>query len=174
VEIPCMGHCVWKHEIDSKDLGSNDEGDLYLLGNGEVIEVGVSTSGPSGKMEMYKEYWTNVEMNGDVSCVVARTEQGTGQEKEIGMVIRVGRHCQAIFQKQIVSAEGHLRVGEVQVERWYKGEKSAVWAKDWRSSAGDDKGEDVVMPSKWVYEEGRKMGDVIELSGRRWEVVECT
>lgn len=174
VEIPCLGHCVWEHEVDSKGPGEADEGDLYLLANGQVIEVGVSTSGPSGKPEMYKEYWTEVAMNGDVSCVVARTEEATGQEKGLGMVIRVGQHCQAIFQRQAGGAEGDCRVGEVLVERWYRGDKSDAWAKDWRSNTGDDEGGDVVMPSKWVCEQGRKMGDVIELSGRTWRVVESS
>jgi hypothetical protein len=174
VEIPCMGHCVWGHEIDSSGAGEADEGDLYLLGNGQVMEVGVSTSGPGGKMEMYKEYWTNVEMNGDQSCVVARTEQRAGQENGAGMVIRVGRHCQAIFQSGSGTAEEHGRAGQVHVERWYKSDKTETWAKDWRSNTGDDTGEDTVMPSKWVCEEGRKTGDVAELLGRKWEVVECT
>ena len=174
VEIPCSAHCVWMHEIDSTGSGDADEGDLYLLGNGQVIEVGVSTSGPSGKMQMYKEYWETVDVGEDRQCVVARTEQRTGQEKGAGMVIRVGKHCQAIFQRQSVSAEQQGRAGEVHVERWYRSAESGIWAKDWRSSTGDEGAEDAVMPSKWVCEEGRKTGDVIESLGRKWEVVECT
>lgn len=174
VEIPCMAHCVWNHEIDSKGLRSSDEGDMYLLGNGQVIEVGISTDGPSGKMEMYKEYWTSVETGEDASCVVARTEQPIGQEKGVGMVIKVGGHCQAIFQRQSLSAEEDGRAGEVHVERWYKSEMSGLWTKDWRSSTGSDESEDVLMPSKWVCEQGRKIGDVVELLGRKWQVVECT
>jgi hypothetical protein len=174
VEIPCLAHCVWEHEIDSKGPGETDEGDLYLLANGQVIEVGVSTSGPSGKLEMYKEYWTEVETNEDVSCVVCRTEEGVEHEKGRGMMIRVGRHCQGIFQRQGGSVDEHGPVGGVLVERWYKSEESGAWAKDWRSNTGHDKGGDVVMPSKWVCEQGRKMGDAVELSGRTWRVVECS
>ena len=62
------------------------------------------------------------------------------------MVIKVGRHCQAIFQRQSVSAEAEGRAGEVHVERWYRSEESGVWAKDWRSSTGNDEGEDVMTP----------------------------
>ena len=62
VEVPCLAHCVWKHEMDSKGSGEADEGDLYYLGNGQVVEVGVSGAGPSGKVEMYKEYWEEVEV----------------------------------------------------------------------------------------------------------------
>jgi hypothetical protein len=174
VEIPYMAHCVWKHEMDSKGSNDADEGDMYLLGNGQCIEVGVSTSGPTGKLQMYKEYWEAVELDEDASCVVARTEQRAGQEKGVGMVIKVGRNCQAIFQGQSVSAEAEGRAGEVHVERWYRSEESGVWAKDWRSSTGNDEGEDVLMPSKWVCQDGRKMGDAVELMGRKWEVVECT
>jgi hypothetical protein len=174
VEIPCMAHCVWKHEIDSKRRNDADEGDMYLLGNGQCIEVGVSASGPTGGLQMYKEYWEAVEMDEDASCVVARTEQRTGREKGVGMVIKLGRYCQAIFGRQSVSAEAEGRAGEVHVERWYRSEEGGVWTKDWRSSTGNDEGEDVLMPSKWVCQDGRKMGDVIELLGRKWEVVECT
>jgi hypothetical protein len=174
VEIPCLAHCVWEHEIDSKGPGEVDEGDLCLLANGQVIQVGLSTRGPSGKVEMYKEYWTEVEMDGDASCVVARTEEGPGQEKGVGMVIRVGRHCQAIFRRQAGGAEGHGQVDQVLVERWHQGVESGAWAKDGRSNTGGDTGGDVRMPSKWVCERARKMGDVIELSGRTWRVVECS
>jgi hypothetical protein len=174
VEIPYMAHCVWKHEMDSKGSNDADEGDMYLLGNGQCVEVGVSTSGPTGKLQMYKEYWEAVEMGDDASCVVARTEQRTGLEKGVGMVIKVGSHCQAIFQRQSMSAEAEERAGEVHVERWYRSEESGVWAKDWRSSTGNDEEDDVLMPSKWACQDGRKMGDAIELMGRKWEVVECT
>jgi hypothetical protein len=166
VEIPCLAHCVWEHEIDSKGPGEVDEGDLYVLANGQVIEVGLSTTrGPSGTLEMYKEYWTDVEMDGDASCVVARTEEGPEQESGVGMVMRVGRHCQAIFRSQ---------VGPVLVERWLQAEESGAWAKDGRSHTASQPGSDVLMPCEWLCEQARKMGDVIELSGRKWRVVECS
>ena len=184
VEVPCMGHCVWRHEMDSKgvDGGEADEGDLYLLGNGQVVEVGVSGSGESGRVEMYKEYWEGVEVGegGDGRCVVARTEGGEmGMGMGMGMVIRVGKHCQGMFQRVSSGAgaeEEAGTAGEVCVERWYRSGESGVWAKDWRSSStmGKDDAQEVgVMPSKWVCEEGRKVGDVVEVQGRKWEVVEC-
>jgi len=177
VEIPCMAHCVWKHEIDNRNMGHSysDEGDLYLLDNGECIEIGMMANPESGRLEMYKEYWMNIEFEKDSPCVVAKTEQRTGQEKGAGMVIKVGNHCQAIFQRQSASAEEAGRAGEVHVERWWRGrEAEAGWVKDWRSSTGDDAEEDIVMPSKWVCGGERAIGDVIELLGRKWEVVECS
>ena len=172
LEIPCMAHCVWKHEIDNKGADINDEGDLFLLDNGECVEVGMMENKKSGRVEMYKEYWTSVETDPGSPCVVARTEHRTGQEKGRGMVIRIGNHCQAIFQRRSTSGEESQRRGEVHVERWAR--RDGKWVKDWRSSTGEEEEEDVVMPSKWVCEEVRKLGEGIELLGRRWEVTEAT
>lgn len=181
VEIPCMAHCVWKHEIDNCNMGPSytDEGDIYLLNNGECVEIGMMQNAARGKVELYKEYWTAIEVEKGRPCVVARTEQRAGHQNGVGMVIRVADYCQSIFQKQGIGANENGKVGEVHVERWLR-EKSGTrhesgrWTKDNRSSTGEDDGEDIVVPSKWVCEHDRKIGDSIELLGRRWEIVECS
>jgi hypothetical protein len=90
------------------------------------------------------------------------------------MVMRVGRHCQAIFRRHAGGAEAAGQVDPVLVERWHQAEESGAWVKDGRSHTAGEPGSDVLMPSQWVCEQARKMGDVIELSGRKWRVVECS
>jgi hypothetical protein len=178
VEIPCMAHCVWEHEIDSRRMGAadKDEGDLYLLENGECIEIGMSQNPMTGEMEMYKEYWTALEVTPGTICVVAATVQQRRQEKGTGMVVRIGNYCQAIFQSKSISAEKENRIGEVHVERWHKtATEEGRWEKDWRSSTGGDypEDEDLIIPSKWVCRGRHAVGESIDLLGRRWEIVEA-
>src|SRR5271170_5285351 len=57
VSMPYMAHGRWDHSIDNKGSGISDEGDMFLLPNGDCMEVG-QMANPQGKIELYKEYWT--------------------------------------------------------------------------------------------------------------------
>jgi len=190
--MPYSAHCVWTHEIDSKEPGVGDEGDMFLLLNGDCMEVGMMENPKTGKVEMYKEYWAgrDVELgseSGEVKkrpCIVAKTAlldrfQGMLRDGS-GVVIRVGDYCLGIVQ--------HGGEEGVFVERWVRmpvprnpalpgsleGKESSAgeWLKDWRSNTSEGEEGDVLMPCMWICGGDRKLGDEIVLKGVTWRVVE--
>jgi len=190
--MPYSAHSVWKHDIDSKGPGISDEGDLFLLPNGDCIEVGMMENPRTKQVELYKEYWTEPPVDAGsgglkkTPCVVVKTfsSQGVNERTRKGIIIRIGDHCQGILEP----GEGdssHMIV----VERWVRtpveqtpalasaslvsGEDVAHWIKDWRSNT-DEPRVDVVMPCMWACDEGRKLGDEIVTRGERWRVTEVT
>ncbi|KAL2417571.1 hypothetical protein ABEF95_012256 [Exophiala dermatitidis] len=73
VAMPYTAHAVFRHEIDSKGPGISDEGDMFLLPNGDCVEVGMMHNPRTNRVEMYKEYWTAP------SPAAAAQDQGQGQ-----------------------------------------------------------------------------------------------
>lgn len=182
VTMPYSAHAVWKHEIDSKGPGISDEGDMFLLANGDCIEVGMMENPRTGKIEMYKEYWTTPPTepgSGELRrtpCVVARTQEAT--ETTSGVIIRVGDYCQGIarhaetgvlverWQRLAVEANPALGVGTGQ-------ESSTEWLEDWRSNTAEHNKIEGLLPCMWTCREDRKLGDEIVVHGVRWKIVEA-
>ncbi|KAI1618619.1 hypothetical protein EDD37DRAFT_274523 [Exophiala viscosa] len=190
VTMPYLAHAVWKHEIDSKGPGISDEGDMFLLPNGNCIEVGMMMNPDTRKVMMYKEYWTTpstepgsggIWLRGSgglrrTPCVVART-QGADESKS-GVIIRVGDFCQSIAR--------HEEKG-VLVERWQRlpisweppredidgGDGVTEWSKDWRSNTAKDDHTEDLMPCMWICRGNRRLGDEIVVHGIKWKVVEA-
>lgn len=168
-------HSVWKHDIDSKGAGITDEGDLFLLQNGDVMEVGMMPNPSTSKIEMYKEYWTEPDTEPGLStlqktpCVVATTEDDS---KNRGVVIRIGGYCQGIFQP------AEAAEGDVLVERWLRTAptehtfveaKSSNWLRDSRSNTNDGTPQ---LPCMWACDGERCQGDEIVIQGVRWRITE--
>jgi hypothetical protein len=200
VDMPYSAHCVWKHEIDSKGPGISDEGDMFLLPNGDCMEVGMMPNPGSGKVEMYKEYWTTPDVAGEFSyvpCIVAKIiqlpsdyegEETPKQTGNGGAIIRIGNYCQGIVRQQSGDLEGPPAGADaVLVERWTRdihhnssttaggkqsgGADSTGWVQDWRNNTPADTG--ISMPCMWVCEDNRKLGDQTVVKGTTWEVVEA-
>jgi len=147
--IECTAHAKWEHLIDSKEIDGVDEGDMFMLQNGDCMEVGV------GKNGLYKELWNSPYPNLAPS-VVART---AGQWD--GIVIRIGDHCQGILQDKAS--------GKIYVERWVRGK---TWLKDEKSNTTGEQ-EDVVLPCMWAATAERVVGDTTEAHGKKWEIIEA-
>jgi len=191
VTMPYHAHAVWKHEIDSKGPGISDEGDMFLLPNGNCIEVGMMMNPDTRSVMMYKEYWTTPSteissggiwlMPGSgglrrTPCVVATT-QGA-DESESGVIIRVGDFCQSIAR--------HEKKG-VLVERWQRipisyeppredidgGDGKTEWSKDWRSNTAKDDHTEGLMPCMWICRGNRRPGEEVVVHGVTWKVVEA-
>ncbi|KIV89632.1 hypothetical protein PV10_07018 [Exophiala mesophila] len=197
VTMPYSAHAVFNHVIDSKGPGISDEGDMFLLPNGDCIEVGMMQNPSTGKEQLYKEYWTGppAESGNDDGprvrrspCVVAKTVASTPEVGVVrngrGAVIRIGDYCQGILQRDDVN--GQLLT---LVERWSNapdGSNAAVrhaestvnevsgarWIKDWRSNTVADMQHDSAIPSIWICGDGHKVGDEIVVDGVTWRVVE--
>ncbi|OCT51021.1 hypothetical protein CLCR_08778 [Cladophialophora carrionii] len=161
IEMRYSAHCVWEHEIDSKGPGISDEGDMFLLPNGDCMEVGMMQNPQSGKVEMYKEYWTSPDLAGEpelelVPSIVAKIIQmpndHDGQAPSLqngngGTIIRIGNYCQGIVRQQSGDREGQPAGADaVLVERWTRG----IFEAD-RTSSTAAGGEQVLAASTgWV------------------------
>ncbi|KAG6995830.1 hypothetical protein G7Y79_00041g077820 [Physcia stellaris] len=96
-------HTVWEHWIDSKSLeqgkgkadgeveGETDEGDMFPLPNGDVLEKGNTTDTATGVETAYEELWTDLpvdvipEEGGKYSTVLlADTAAARGMEGKDG------------------------------------------------------------------------------------------
>lgn len=159
--FPCMAHGKWDHVIDSDPTFTGvDEGDIFLLANGDSIEIGTMVNPKSGKQEMYKEYWTApkpapITLN---PCIAAIMD---GPDDK-GFLIRIGDLLQGIARSG----------SDMWLERWSRSHgNEGSWDKDPRSKIGDDQ-EDVMIPSMWIAEDRRRLGDRLQAKGRTWEIVE--
>jgi hypothetical protein len=134
--LPYSAHGAWGRDIDSKGGDVVDEGDIFMLPNGDCIEVGMMENPATHKVEMYKEYWsvpspaspsrTETELS-RFPCIVARelsSDQRAGVgavPKGSGAVIRIGDFCQGVMRQQPVSETGASSDGNaVWVERWVR------------------------------------------------------
>ncbi|KIX02397.1 uncharacterized protein Z518_08338 [Rhinocladiella mackenziei CBS 650.93] len=193
ITMPYSAHCVWKHDIDSKGPGTTDEGDMFLLPNGDCMEIGMMENHKTRKVEMYKEYWSSPasELGSGglrkTPCVVAKTrelvDQGRAPQTGSGVIIRVGDYCQGIVQQS--RQDG---TPGVLVERWTKClvEKNpalsdqsdvsettaAEWLKDWRSNTSPDDQVEVAIPCMWACGDNRKVGDEIVVHAITWRITE--
>lgn len=163
----CTAHGKWEHPIDSsRDFDAIDEGDMFLLQNGDVMEIGTTENPETGKVQLYKEYWTSPSPKPRTMrpCVVAEikgTIAGAGADGK-GMIVRIGDYVQGIFQTEEQS-------GEFWVERWLRStdRQAEGWIKDDRSNTTEE-----LIPIIWATGEMRKLGDKITCKERNWEVVE--
>lgn len=159
----CTAHGKWAHPIDSMRLfDAVDEGDMFLLDNGDVMEIGTMENPKSGEVELYKEYWTAPTPAPQTMkpSVVVKTEDGG-----LGIIVRIGDYCQGIYQ----SKDGE----QFFVERWTRDVQAGHgnWTKDSRSNTGKDDSK-CDLPIRWTFQDGRKSGDHTEVNGRTWKVTE--
>lgn len=183
VTMPYSAHTVFRHEIDTKGPDIADEGDVFLLPNGDCIEVGTMENPKSGQQEMYKEYWTSPPPDLDVGllrrspCLVAKTIASSPNLDTTGVIIRIGDHCQGIFRT--ASPDTY---NEVLVERWIKlsAERNpalskshdateASWLKDGHSNTSQ---EEAALPCMWLCADERSIHDEVVAKGVTWKVVE--
>ena len=105
-------HSVWEHWIDSKtDTPSLDEGDMYTLPDGDVLEQGSQLDPVTGAEVTYEELWGDdqVQVVGEEEKRVSMVLKLDDRERNTrGLVVRVGQYCQGIVQ------EGN----KLTVERW--------------------------------------------------------
>ncbi|KAL6249864.1 hypothetical protein RBB50_003720 [Rhinocladiella similis] len=154
-EYDCVAHVKWEHPIDSSREFGTDGADMYLLSNGDVMEVGFLTI--NGKTKMFKEYWLEATLSSPTpSFLVVETVNEQSGESAKGLIIRIDTYCQGILQTD----------AEFFVERWQV-QENGEWAKDPKSSSGVEK-----LPCEWAMAATTKLGDLIEFGGREWRVVE--
>ena len=177
---------------------------MFVLANGDCIEVGMMQNPKTGKVEMYKEYWTSPNVTGKLQlgpCVVAKamppqnnyeTEQTPSQNGSGGLIIRIGNYCQGIMLQQSGGHKGRPMVADtVLVERWtrglvHAGENSSTSATQEQYSTATSSGWDqdwrgntpsdtgISMPCMWVLDDARKVGDEIVVKGTTWTIVEAS
>ena len=164
--MPYSAHCVWKHDADSHGPGGGDEGDMFLLPNGDSMEVGSMENPQSGEIEMYKEYWTEppVPTGADtitkLPCVVAETVPDQ-QCTRWGRIIRVGDYIQAVVEAQDDRPE------RVMMARWTRmyGNEQHEWHRDTRCHESD-------IPVSWISEDSLVVGDEMRQNVVMWRIVE--
>lgn len=196
--MPYSAHAVFHHDVDSKGPGISDEGDMFLLPNGDCIEVGMMQNPSTGKEQLYKEYWTGpsaefrIDDDGRVKrspCVVAKTVARSSAEVGVvpngrGAVVRIGDYCQGILQRHEVNGqlltlvERWLNTPDVsnpavpQTESTVNEVSGAHWIKDWRGNTVGDVQHEPAIPSMWVCGDGLKVGDETVVDGVTWRIVE--
>ncbi|KAK5467295.1 hypothetical protein LTS15_000267 [Exophiala xenobiotica] len=173
--MPYTAHAAWTHDIDTRDEAISDEGDLFVLGNGDCVETGLMKNPGTQRMEMYKEYWAGPGVVEMTPCVVARTSE------DEGAVVRVGDYCQGIMARHR-EGKGGEKQANVLVERWQRiridggrsedEEEKREWQKDGRSNTSDEGGDSVKVPCMWACREDRRIGDEIVVDGVQWKIVE--
>ena len=185
--MPYSAHSVWNHDIDSKGDGISDEGDMYLLPNGDSMEVGMMQNPATGTVQLYKEYWTEPPVLADggglrkLPCVVAQTIEtlAEGSPNSKGRAMRIGDHFQGILKRpgQGILVERWTRLPSDSTQGQFtegaKGDAVEVqWTKDRRSNTTDERQEHAVLPFKWLCDEDRQQGDEITVQGVKWAVTE--
>jgi hypothetical protein len=173
-EMPLAAHCVWTHDIDSRGPGIEDEGDMFLLQNGDAMEVGTMQNPKTGKHEMYKEYWTEPAQGEQIEkklpCVVA--EAIDEAQRSQGLIIRIGPFCQGVLRPE------HDKDGIV-AERFTLDNSKTTWNRDERSghmlqTHGRGKFKGSILPNLWLCSKERALGDRCEHNGVEWIVIEVS
>ncbi|KAF2653195.1 hypothetical protein K491DRAFT_780483 [Lophiostoma macrostomum CBS 122681] len=152
----CTVHVKWEHPIDSSASFATDGADMYLLANGDTMEVGVMEI--DSKIRMFKEYWTTPKHCESSDYVVVETPASKDDETK-GMAIRMGNYCQGVLQTAT----------DFWVERWEL--NNCDWTKDARSNTGQG---DDILPCKWMVQDMRKVGDKTAIDAYTWEVIEAS
>ncbi|KAF2727113.1 hypothetical protein EJ04DRAFT_148754 [Polyplosphaeria fusca] len=155
VPYECTVHVEWKHPIDSSASFTTDGADMYLLANGDMMEIGTVTI--KGKTRMFKEYWIQPEGCHLWTFTVAETKSSREHSDVKGMAMVVGNYCQGILQTK----------DEIWVERWEV--QGGAWVKDRRSNTSDLND---MLPCQWMIQGVKAVGDSTTIVGHRWEVVE--
>ncbi|KAK5053148.1 hypothetical protein LTR84_002122 [Exophiala bonariae] len=150
-------HVQWEHSIDSSRAFDTDGADMYLLSNGDTMEIGFMML--RGEWKMFKEYWLDGSPEPNPSYMAMELMPSSGNNSEKGMVIRIGNYCQGILQND----------SDLWVERWQTDSNG-----EWKIDARSTKSHEAVLPCQWSAVEGRKLGDSIEFGDRSWKVVETS
>lgn len=179
-DMPYTAHCRFDHEIDSRgqeSIASGDEGDMFMLTNGDCLEMGMMVNPISRQKELYKEYWHTAEKlptgTGDDDSNVCIVASVSSPAEVSGVVIRVGGRVQGITSRR--HQDG---TQTVEVERWVRdttrpvqqasehstGAPAGPWSRDTRSSGS--------LPCGWLCMPGRQVGDNGEHNGIRWQITE--
>lgn len=177
IDMPYSAHCRFLHDIDSRGPDIADEGDMFMLTNGDCMECGIMLNPATGKNELYKEYWCGAHVlpvpGGEYdanSCVVAKV---VSPGRVRGIVIKLGGRVQGILERQ---REDDTPV--IEIERWIrgshsfarpldsaeKGEVQGPWSRDIRSNAR--------LPGGWLCMGPHKIGDELEFNGVSWRICE--
>lgn len=98
-------HTVWSHWIDSKTTDNvQDEGDMWPMDNGDVLEKGAMPRPTTGEITSYEEVWRDLDVEQSVRVSgVWKVDSSTK-----GMVIRIGEWMEGITRDNV----------GVTVERW--------------------------------------------------------
>ncbi|KAL2429864.1 hypothetical protein ABEF95_012442 [Exophiala dermatitidis] len=179
VAMPYTAHAVFRHEIDSKGPGISDEGDMFLLPNGDCVEVGMMHNPRTHRVEMYKEYWTAPPAAQDqgqgqvprTPCVVAKTldlpgrgaaaeQSGHGKggaideiKNESGPSVGAGVVIRVgDYCQGIVQLEGGQQT--VLVERWQKTQVQGQISNNRGANGGvgrdGDRGDGLAIAAEWT------------------------
>lgn len=158
VPYECCAHLTWEHTIDSSGQFGTDGADMYLLGNGDMMEIGLMAD-KEGKVKMFKEYWTKPSPDVKVRpCVVAEVVGQTGGK---GMAIRIGDYCQGIYQGD----------DEFWAERWQLSDGGSSWEKHSKSKSAPEDSDK--LPCLWLVECPRRLGEEYNIHGILWKVIEA-
>ena len=162
--MPYAAHCKFSHDIDSRGSGASDEGDMFLLPNGDCIEMGIMLNPETGKEELYKEYWTAAPSTGvhRPGYIVAEWVEESGYLR--GIAIRVADYLQVI--KRPLKDDGPVQVLRSSLQKGGHAHEPR-WEVDSRCrSLGVD---------KWLVGPDLEVGDVFkvrdELSGSEDEEI---
>ncbi|KAK5074998.1 hypothetical protein LTS08_005424 [Lithohypha guttulata] len=171
VAMPYTAHCKFLHDIDSRGPGISDEGDMFILTNGDCLEMGVMLNPATGKDELYKEYWCSAsavprsdDVDDSTTCVVAKVTESASVK---GIMIRLGGNVQGIMS--IRKEDGSE---SIEVERWVRGKPQHTvdedflreWSKDIRSNGS--------LPCSWLCMSVKQVGQKLEYNDTIWEVTE--
>lgn len=180
IDMPYTAHCRFVHVIDSRgheSIASGDEGDMFLLMNGDCLEMGTMLNPLSRQKELYKEYWHSGEHLPDQNgvddantCIVAHVSSSAAVE---GVIIRLGGRVQGIISRrdeggsQILEVERWVRETSQHgkpIEQYSTDAAGGPWSRDIRSSG--------FLPVGWLSIRDRQVGDNIEHNGILWQVTE--
>ena len=150
----------WRHWINSRTNepeNATDEGDMFPQADGTTLEKGSMVNPATGRDTPYEELWRDIDptptASSGVNVVVLQVET----EGLCGSVVRLGQYCQGIMK------EGD----RITAERWEW--KEGGWKRTVR--IGSD-----ALPCLKVLDDGveAKVGDVVNVEGRGWKVVEAS
>ena len=175
-------HNVWTHWIDSseKDPDQVDEGDMYNLPNGDVLERGENVDSETGKVQIYEELWRDLDVEtipgeGRRVCTVLQVENA--EEGIRGLIIRVGGYAEGLMSE---------RGKGVTAERWqWFDSEASNQLGDGYGRAANEMGEyggwvrtarlgDGAMPCTKLFVDSDvvREGEIIRFGRLDWRVVE--